>query len=115
MFPVAELEQVNQPEEVREPSRDPAAPSQDSVRERGDWGIRWACTHGRLHLAPAGPKSLATQEVQPLALERPCPRHQARPANYLVADWMVATLAGRPFPSERWYVEASGQIVKTPL
>jgi dienelactone hydrolase len=33
----------------------------------------------------------------------------------LAADWMVATLAGRPFPSERWYVEASGQIVKTPL
>ena len=33
----------------------------------------------------------------------------------LAADWMVATLAGRSFPSERWYVEASGQIVKTPL
>jgi len=33
----------------------------------------------------------------------------------LAADWMAATLAGKPFPSERWYVEASGHIVKTPL
>jgi hypothetical protein len=32
-----------------------------------------------------------------------------------MADWMVATLNGRPFPSERWYVEATGKIVKTPL
>ncbi len=33
----------------------------------------------------------------------------------LMADWMVAALNGKPFPSERWYVEASGRIVKTPL
>jgi hypothetical protein len=33
----------------------------------------------------------------------------------LMADWMVATLAGKPFPSERWYVQATGNIVKTPL
>jgi dienelactone hydrolase len=33
----------------------------------------------------------------------------------LMADWMVATLNGKPFPSEQWYVEASGRIVKTPL
>ena len=32
----------------------------------------------------------------------------------LVADWMNARLAGKPFNSERWFVEASGQIVKTP-
>jgi hypothetical protein len=32
----------------------------------------------------------------------------------LVADWMAARLAGKPFPSERWYVEASGQVRKTP-
>lgn len=31
----------------------------------------------------------------------------------LVADWMDARLAGRPFASERWYVEASGNVVKT--
>ncbi len=33
----------------------------------------------------------------------------------LMADWMAATLAGKPFPSEKWYVEATGRIVKTPL
>ena len=32
----------------------------------------------------------------------------------LLADWMAARLAGKPFPSERWYVEPSGRIVKTP-
>jgi dienelactone hydrolase len=33
----------------------------------------------------------------------------------LVADWMADRLAGKPFPSERWYVTASGQIDKTAL
>jgi dienelactone hydrolase len=32
----------------------------------------------------------------------------------LAADWMAARLAGKPFPSERWFVEASGRIVKSP-
>ena len=31
----------------------------------------------------------------------------------LVADWMNARLSGKPFRSERWYVEASGRVVKT--
>src|SRR5207302_1799061 len=31
----------------------------------------------------------------------------------LVADWLVARLSGKPFNSERWYVEATGRIVKT--
>jgi dienelactone hydrolase len=31
----------------------------------------------------------------------------------LMADWMAARLAQKPFPSERWYVEASGRVVKT--
>jgi dipeptidyl aminopeptidase/acylaminoacyl peptidase len=31
----------------------------------------------------------------------------------LVADWMQARLAGKPFASERWFVEASGRIAKT--
>jgi dipeptidyl aminopeptidase/acylaminoacyl peptidase len=33
----------------------------------------------------------------------------------LVADWLVARLNGKPFNSERWFVEATGRIVKTPL
>jgi dipeptidyl aminopeptidase/acylaminoacyl peptidase len=33
----------------------------------------------------------------------------------LIADWMAARLAGKPMASERWYVQASGQVVKTAL
>ena len=32
----------------------------------------------------------------------------------LVADWMNARLNGKAFASERWFVESSGHIVKTP-
>ncbi len=32
----------------------------------------------------------------------------------LAADWMQARLAGKPFVSERWYVESSGRVVTTP-
>ena len=32
----------------------------------------------------------------------------------LVADWMHARLAGKTFTSERWFVEGSGRVVKTP-
>jgi dipeptidyl aminopeptidase/acylaminoacyl peptidase len=31
----------------------------------------------------------------------------------MVADWMNARLAGKPFASERWFVEASGRVVTT--
>ncbi len=31
----------------------------------------------------------------------------------LIADWMNARLAGKPFASERWFVEASGRVVKS--
>jgi dienelactone hydrolase len=33
----------------------------------------------------------------------------------LAADWMAARLDGKPCPSERWYVQATGQVVKTAL
>ena len=33
----------------------------------------------------------------------------------LIADWLVARLAGKPFKSERWFVEPSGRIVVTAL
>ena len=33
----------------------------------------------------------------------------------LMADWMAATLNGKSFPNERWYVDATGRIVKTPM
>lgn len=33
----------------------------------------------------------------------------------LVADWLVARLAGKPFASERWFVEPSGRVARTAL
>ncbi len=33
----------------------------------------------------------------------------------LTADWMLTQMDGKTFPSERWFVEASGRVVKTPL
>jgi dienelactone hydrolase len=33
----------------------------------------------------------------------------------LVADWMVDRLSGKPFDSEKWYVQSNGAIVKTKL
>jgi dipeptidyl aminopeptidase/acylaminoacyl peptidase len=33
----------------------------------------------------------------------------------LVADWMLATLQGKPFTSERWFVQASGQVAKSAI
>jgi dienelactone hydrolase len=33
----------------------------------------------------------------------------------LVADWMAARLAGKPMASEKWYVDNSGGVTKTPL
>jgi len=33
----------------------------------------------------------------------------------LMADWMAARLAGTPFPSERWYVDAAGRVTKAAL
>ena len=33
----------------------------------------------------------------------------------LIADWMAATLQGKTFASEKWYVEANGRIVKSAL
>ena len=33
----------------------------------------------------------------------------------LLADWLVTRLNGKPFDSERWYVEPTGRIVKTAL
>ena len=33
----------------------------------------------------------------------------------MIADWMSARLAGKPFHSERWFVQFNGQVVRTPL
>jgi dipeptidyl aminopeptidase/acylaminoacyl peptidase len=35
--------------------------------------------------------------------------------NVLMSEWMTARLNGKPFPSERWFVNASGEVDKTSL
>jgi dipeptidyl aminopeptidase/acylaminoacyl peptidase len=44
------------------------------------------------------------------------PSTQLGPSNsVMVADWIAATLDGKSFPSERWDVKATGEVVKSPL
>ena len=33
----------------------------------------------------------------------------------IVADWLASQFAGKAFPSEKWFVEGTGRIVRTPL
>jgi len=33
----------------------------------------------------------------------------------LAADWIAARFRGEPFPSERWFVDATGRVAKTPF
>jgi hypothetical protein len=33
----------------------------------------------------------------------------------LVADWLLARLNGKPFKSERWFVEPTGRMAKVAL
>jgi integrase len=80
-------------------------------QERGDWWIRWACQHGHLHRELAGPKSVATEEVQRKRVERPCPRHQHRPTTYLLADVIreylaAAKVSKRSFRNDKRYGDA---------
>jgi dienelactone hydrolase len=33
----------------------------------------------------------------------------------LIADWLVARLNGKPMTNERWYIEPTGRVTKTPI
>jgi dienelactone hydrolase len=69
----------------------------------------------RLLRALAGPKRLVVyQDARHSVGNVPAANLGPFPP-ILMADWMAATLAGKSFPSEKWTVEASGRIVKTPL
>ena len=71
----------------------------------------------------AGSKKNAVKNIvaMPVAQTRPKPASPAlldsafepNPAT-VVADWMLAALNGKPYPSERWYVDATGRVAKTP-
>jgi dipeptidyl aminopeptidase/acylaminoacyl peptidase len=69
----------------------------------------------RLMRALGGPKRLVVyQDSRHSVGNVPAANLGPFPAT-LAADWMAATLGGASFPSEQWYVEATGRIVKTAL
>src|SRR5689334_20895793 len=83
--------------------------------------------HQRIHPERAGRaarrrRGIAAQALEgprtPAARRAPACRAQINPGptqGILVANWMAATLAGKSFTSERWFVEASGRVTMTPL
>jgi dienelactone hydrolase len=69
----------------------------------------------RLMNALAGPKRLVVYQDSRHSVGNVPAANLGPTPTILMADWMRATLDGKPFASEKWYVEASGRIVKTPL
>ena len=69
----------------------------------------------RLMRALAGPKRLVVYQDSRHSVGNVPAANLGPYPPVLMADWMAATLNGRTFPSERWYVEANGRIVKMPL
>lgn len=61
-----------------------------------------------------GPKQLVVYQDAPHGLGG-VPSHNLGPeSSGFIADWMLDRLEGKPMASERWYVQANGQILKTP-
>jgi dienelactone hydrolase len=69
----------------------------------------------RLMHALGGPKRLVVYQDSRHSVGNVPAANLGPTPTILMADWMRATLDGKPFASEKWYVEASGRIVKTPL
>jgi dienelactone hydrolase len=69
----------------------------------------------RLMKALAGPKRLVVYQDSRHSVGNVAAANLGPFPPVLMADWMAATLDGASFPSEKWYIEASGRIVKTPL
>ena len=69
----------------------------------------------RLMTVLAGPKRLVVYQDSRHSVGNVPAANLGPTPTILMADWMRATLDGKPFASEKWYVESSGRIVKTPL
>ena len=69
----------------------------------------------RLMHALGGPKRLVVYQDSRHSVGNVPAANLGPTPTILMADWMRATLDGKPFASEKWYVESSGRIVKTPL
>jgi len=69
----------------------------------------------RLMKALKGPKRLVVyQDSRHSVGGVPAANLGPNPAVH-VADWMAASLGGKTWPNEKWFVTAVGQIVKTAL
>jgi dienelactone hydrolase len=68
----------------------------------------------RLIAALPAPKQLIVYQGSRHSVGGPAANMGPPPAAY-AADWLLARCAGESFASERWYVEASGRVTKTPL
>jgi dienelactone hydrolase len=61
-----------------------------------------------------GPKHLIVYQNSRHSIRGPAASNGPHPQTTLV-DWIAARLAGEPMESEKWFVETSGRIVKTPM
>ena len=69
----------------------------------------------RLMHAVGGPKRLVVYQDSRHSVGSVPAANLGPTPTVLMADWMRATLDGKPFASEKWFVESSGRILKTPL
>jgi dienelactone hydrolase len=69
----------------------------------------------RLMAALQGPKRLVVYQDSRHSVGNVPAANLGPFPSILMADWMAATLNGASFPSERWFVEATGRVVKTTL
>jgi hypothetical protein len=68
----------------------------------------------RLLSALNGPKQLVIYHGSRHSIRGPAASNGPHPQS-LMADWTEARLMGVPFSSERWFVETSGKVNKSPL
>lgn len=61
-----------------------------------------------------GPKQFVIYEGSRHSIRGPAASNGPHPQS-LMADWMAARLNGEPMASERWFVESSGKVAKTPI
>jgi dienelactone hydrolase len=62
----------------------------------------------------AGPKRLVIYQGSRHSIGGPAAANGPHPQS-LAADWLAARFTGEPFESEKWFVETSGKVVRTPL
>jgi dienelactone hydrolase len=82
----------------------------------GEWDELSPLEHTeRLMKALGGPRRLVVYQDSRHSVGNVPAANLGPTPTILMADWMRSTLDGKPFPSEKWYVDATGRITKTPL